>query len=189
MKKYALIIFVISMLLLFSGVHFAGILSAILPSDEIGIIGGADRPTANFLIGKLLNDGGLLVLFGLPTAFCSLFALILSRPIKKSCHLPTSATALGLSACTSFGAYSLLIFASCFFLTDPSKHPIAFPASVACGMIALIGFILLMALYCKLRGKKPSVLGVFFDAGFALMYMPAFFWSYNSLYRLLLSIA
>ena len=189
MKKYALIIFVISMLLLFSGVHFAGILSAILPSDEIGIIGGADRPTANFLIGKLLNDGGLLVLFGLPTAFCSLFALILSHPIKKSCHLPTSATALSLSACASLGAYSLFTFASCFFLTDPSKHPIAFPASVACGMIALIGFILLTALYCKLRGKKPSVLGVFFDAAFALMYMPAFFWSYNSLYRLLLSIA
>ena len=189
MKKYALIIFVISMLLLFSGVHFAGILSAILPSDEIGIIGGADRPTANFLIGKLLNDGGLLVLFGLPTAFCSLIALILSRPIKKSCHLPTSATALSLSVCASLGAYSLFIFASCFFPSTPSKHPIRFPASVACGMLALIGFILLMALYCKLRGKKPSVLGVFFDAAFALMYMPAFFWSYNSLYRLLLSIA
>ena len=188
MKKYALIIFVISLLVLFSGVHFSGILSALLPSDEIGIIGGADRPTANFLIGKLLNDGGLLVLFGLPTAFCSLFALILSRPIKKSCHLPTSATALSLSACASLGAYSLLIFASCFFLTDPSKHPIAFPASVACGMVALIGFALLMFLYCKLRGKKPSVPGVFFDVVFSLMYMPAFFWSCNILYTLLSKI-
>ena len=185
MKKYALVIFMISLLLLFSGLHFAGIFSALLPSNDIGIIGGADRPTANFLIGKILNDGGLLVLFGLSTAFCSLFALILSRPVKKSCSFSTAATALGLSACTSFGAYSLVVFASCFFLSKPSKHPILFPTSISCGMIALIGFILLMALYCKLRDKKPSALGVFFDAAFSLMYMPAFFWSYNSLYGLL----
>ena len=175
----------ISLLLLFSGVHFTGILSAFLPSTDIGIIGGADRPTVKFLLGKILNDGGLLVLFGLPTAFCSLFALIFSHPIKNHCHFPTSATALGLSACASLGACSLLIFASCFIMTNPSKHPIALPASVGCGMITLIGFILLMILYCKLRGKKPSALGVFFDVAFSLMYMPAFFWSYNSLYSLL----
>ncbi|MBR5188324.1 MAG: hypothetical protein IKW18_07625 [Clostridia bacterium] len=185
MKKYALIIFIISLLMLFSGVYFTGILSALLPSTDIGIIGGADRPTVNFLLKKILNDGGLLVLFGLPTAFCSLFALIFSRPIKKHCCFSTSATALGLSACASLGAYSLLIFTSCFIMTKPSKHPIAFPASVGCGMIALIGFILLMALYCKLRGKKPSALGVFFDVAFSLMYMPTFFWSYNILYNLL----
>lgn len=186
MKKYALIIFVISLLVLFSGVHFSGILSALLPSDEIGIIGGADRPTANFLIAKILKNGyGLLILFGLPTAFCSLFALILSHPIKKCCSIPTSATALGLSACASLGACALLSFASCFIMTDPSKHPLALPASVVCGMIALIGFVLLMALYCKLRGKKPSVPGIFFDVVFSLMYMPAFFWSYNILYKLL----
>ena len=186
MKKYALIIFIISLLLLVAGLHFTGTLSAILPSDDIGIIGGADRPTANFLIGKILSNAyGLLILFGLPTAVCSLFSLIFSRMVKKCCCFPTAATALGLSACASLGAYSLLIFASCFFLTDPSKHPIAFPASVACGMVALIGFILLMALYCKLRGKKPSVPGIFFDVVFSLMYMPAFFCSYNYIYSLL----
>ena len=185
MKKYALIIFIISLLMLFSGVYFTGILSALLPSTDIGIIGGADRPTVNFLLKKILNDGGLLVLFGLPTAFCSLFALIFSRSIKKHCCFPTSATALGLSACASLGAYLLLIFASCFIMTSPSKHPIKLPASVGCGMIALIGFILLMALYCKLRGKKPSALGIFFDMVFSFMYIPAFFCSYNSLYSLL----
>ena len=186
MKKYALIIFIISLLLLVAGLHFTGTLSVILPFDDIGIIGGADRPTANFLINKILSNAyGLLIFFGLATAVCSLFSLILSRPIKNHCCFPTSATALGLSACASLGAYSLLIFASCFFLTDPSKHPIAFPASVVCGMIALIGFVLLMALYCKLRGKKPSVPGIFFDVVFSLMYMPAFFWSYNYIYSLL----
>ena len=188
MKKYALIIFIISLLMLFSGVYFTGILSALLPSTDIGIIGGADRPTVNFLLRKILNDGGLLVLFGLPTAFCSLFALIFSRPIKKYCCFPTSATALVLSVFASLGAYSLLIFAFCFIMTNPSKHPIAFPASVGCGMIALIGFILLMALYCKLREKKPSALGVFFDIAFSLMYMPAFFWLCNILYTLLSKI-
>ena len=188
MKKYALIIFIISLLMLFSGVHFTGILSALLPSTDIGIIGGADRPTVNFLLRKILNDGGLLILFGLPTAFCSLFALIFSRSIKKHCCFPTSATALGLSACASLGAYSLLIFTTCFIMTSPSKHPIKLPASVGCGMIALIGFILLMALYCKLRGKKPSARGVFFDVAFSLIYMPAFFWSYNTLYSLFYSL-
>jgi Na+-transporting methylmalonyl-CoA/oxaloacetate decarboxylase beta subunit len=78
MKKYALIIFIISLLLLVAGLHFTGTLSVILPSDDIGIIGGADRPTANFLINKILSNAyGLLIFFGLATAVCSLFSLIL----------------------------------------------------------------------------------------------------------------
>ena len=189
MKKYALIVFIISLLLLFSGLHFSGILSAMLPETDIGIIGGSDLPTANFLIGKILSNAyGLLILFGLPTAVCSLFSLIFSRTVKKCCCFSTTATALGLSACASLGAYSLFTFASCFFLNTPSKHPIAFPASIGCGMIALIGLILLMVLYRKLRGKKKSALGVFFDVAFSLMYMPAFFLLYNILnilYKLL----
>ena len=176
MKKYALIVFSISLLLLFSGLHFTGILSAMLPETDIGIIGGSDLPTANFLIGKILSNAyGLLVLFGLPTAVCSLFSLIFSRTVKKCCCFSTTATALGLSACASLGAYSLFTFASYFFLTTPSKHPIAFPASIGCGMIALIGLILLIALYCKLRGKKASVPGVFLEAALAFIYTPTFF--------------
>ncbi len=180
MKKSALVILFISLLLIFAGLHFTGLLSAFLPDgDTVGIVGGADRPTANLRIREILNSAySLLILFGLPTAFCSLFVLIFSRTIKKNCVISTTLTALALSACTALGVYSLLIFASCFIMTSPSNHPIALPSSVCVGMMALIGFILLMVLYYKRRNKKPSIPGVFLDAAFSIMYMPAFFLSY-----------
>ena len=176
MKKSALIVLIVSLLLVFVGLHFTGLLSARLPDSDIGIIGGANHPTVNFYIRKMINSAyGLLILFGIPTAFCSLFALIFSRAVKKNCSLPTAATAISLSACASLGIYLLFVFAMCFIMTSPSKNPITFSVSVCVGMMALIGFILLTALYCKLRGKKASVPGLFLDAALALIYMPAFF--------------
>ena len=174
MKKSALIFLIISMLLILAGLHFTGLLS--IPDSDIGIVGGADRPTANFYIREMMHSVyGLLILLGMPTAFCSLFALIFSRAVKKNCSLPTALAALGLSACASLGAVSLLTFASCFIMGNPSKNPIAFSASICVGMMALIGLILLIALYCKLRGKKASVPGVFLEAALAFIYTPTFF--------------
>ncbi len=176
MKKSALLFLILSLLLIFAGLHFTGLLSAFLSDTDVGIIGGADRPTANFYINKILNTpSGLLLLFGLPCAFCSLFALIFPRSIEKNCSVPTTATALGLSVCASLGASSLLIFAMCFMMGNPSENPIAFSASICVSMAALIGFILLIALYCKLRGKKPSISGIFIDMAFSIIYTPAFF--------------
>ena len=177
MKKSALMIFILSLLFIFAGLHFTGLLSAFLPDgDTVGIIGCADRPTVNLRIREILNNAySLLIAFGFPTAFFGLFVLIFSNAVKKNCTIPTTSTALALSACASLGICSLLIFASCFIMTNPSKHPIAFPSSICVGMAALLGFILLMALYRKLRSKKPSSFGVCLDAVFSLMYMPAFF--------------
>ncbi len=189
MKKYAVIIFIISVFLLFAGLHINGIFSALRPDADVGIIGGADRPTVNRYLQKMLNQPhGLLIHLGAVGAVISCLALIFSRTVKKNCALPTSGTALGLSACASLGAYSLLIFTSCFFLTTPSKHPILFPASICTGMLALICFVLLMVLYFRLHGKKPSLPGVFFDVTFSLLCMPAFFGSYNIIYNLLSGI-
>lgn len=181
MKKSALVILFISLLFIFAGLHFTGLLSAFLPDgDTVGIVGGADRPTANFYIREMMNNAyALLILFGMPTAFCSLFTLIFSRTVKKNCAIPTTSTALALSAVVALGIDSLLIFATCFIMGNPSENPIALSASVCVGIAALIGFILLMALYCKLRSKKPSIFGVFLDAAFFLLYMPAFFLTGN----------
>jgi hypothetical protein len=152
-------------------------LSAFLPDgDTVGIVGGADRPTVNLRIRVIFNSAySLLILFGLPTAFCSLFVLIFSRTIKKNCVISTTLTALALSACTALGVYSLLIFASCFIMTSPSNHPIALPSSICVGMMALIGFILLIVLYYKRRNKKPSIPGAFLDAAFPLCICRHFF--------------
>jgi hypothetical protein len=189
MKKASLIILSISLLFILAGLHFTGLLSACLPDTDIGMIGGADRPTVNFYIREMMSSAyGFLILFGIPTALCSLFTLILPRTVKKICSLPTSVTALSLSACASLGANSLLIFAPCFIMTSLSKHPIALPASVCIGMTALIGFVLLMALYCKQRGKKPSAPGTCLDIMLSLVYMPACFWSCNIIYNLLSGI-
>ena len=185
MKKIAWIILFVSLLSVFAGLYINGIFALILPDADVGIIGGADRPTANWYWRNLLNRlHGLLVYFGAVGAVISCLTLIFSRTVKKNCTLPTSGTALGLSACASLGAYSLLLFASCFFLTNPSKHPIAFPTSICAGMLALIGFILLMALYFRLRAVKPSRIGVVYDVTFSLLCMPAFFLSYHVLYDL-----
>ncbi len=189
MKKYAVTVFILSAILLLAGLHFNGILSTLLPETDVGIIGGADHPTVNWYRRKMLNQPhGLLILFGTVGALISFLMLIFSRTVKKHCIFSTSATALGLSASVSLGAYSLVIFSSCFFLTTPSKHPIAFPASVCVGLLALIGFILLMALYFRLRRKTPSRPGVFCDITFSLLCMPAFFWSFNIINSLLSGI-
>ena len=185
MKKIVLILLVISLLSVFAGLYLNGILSTLLPDADVGIIGGADRPTVNRYERKMLNEPhGLFILFGTVGTFVSCLTLIFSRTVKKHCTLPTSGTALCLSACASLGAYSLVLFTSCFFPTAPSKHPILFPASACLGSLTLIGFILLMALYFRLRAVKPSRSGVFCDVTFSLLCMPAFFWSYNILYNL-----
>ncbi len=189
MKKTAVIVFIISVLLLFAGLHLNGILSTLLPETDVGIIGGADRPTANWYLRKMLNQPhGLLVLFGAVGALVSFLTLVFSRTVKKHCVFSTTATALGLSASASLGAYSLFSFASCFFLTTPSKHPILLTASVCVGLLALVGFILLMALYFRLRAKTPSLPGVFCDVTFSLLCMPACFWLCNIIYNLLSGI-
>ncbi|MBQ2988109.1 MAG: hypothetical protein IJD59_03300 [Clostridia bacterium] len=185
MKKIAWIILTVSLLSVFAGLYINGIFSVLLPDAGLGIIGGADRPTVNWYWRQMLNrPHGLLVHLGAVGAVISCLTLIFSRTVKKNCALPTSGTALGLSACASLGAFSLLLFASCFFLTHPSKHPIALPAGVCVGLLALIGFILLMALYFRLRAVKPSRIGVFYDVTFSLLCMPAFFRSYQILYNL-----
>ena len=185
MKKIVLILLAVSLLSVFAGLYLNGILSVLLPDADVGIIGGADRPTANRYLREMLNrPHGLLILFGTACACISFLTLIFWRAVKKNCTLPTSGIALCLSACASLGAFSLLLFASCFFLTHPSKHPIALPAGVCVGLLALIGFILLMALYFRLRAVKPSRIGVFYDVTFSLLCMPAFFLSYQILYNL-----
>ncbi len=185
MKKIVLIFLAVSLLSVFAGLYLNGIFSMLLPDADIGIIGGADRPTANRYLRKMLNEPhGLFILFGAVGVCTGFLTLIFSRAVQKNCTPPTSAAALGLSACASLGAYSLVLFVSCFFLTTPSKHPILFPASACIGWLALIGFILFMALYFKLRAVKPSRIGVFCDVTFSLLCMPAFFWSYNILYNL-----
>jgi hypothetical protein len=186
MKKYAVIVFILSAFLLLAGLHLNGTL---LPESDVGIIGGADRPTVNWYRQKMLSQPhGLLILFGAVGTLVSFLMLIFSRTVNNHCVFSTTATALGLSASASLGAYSLLIFASCFFLTTPSKHPIRFPTSACTGTLALIGFILLMALYFRLRGKTPSRPGVFCDMTFSLLCMPAFFWSYHIIDHLLSGI-
>lgn len=182
-KKISLLILIVSAVLFFAGLYSLEPLSSFDAEANLGIIGGADRPTINFYISKILNDPhALLILFSIPCILFSSLALIFSRAAKKHCSPSSSLTALGLSACASLGAYALLIFTSCFFLTNPSKHPLDFPLSICTGMIALLCFILLMGLYCKQRGKKPSILGICFDIAFSLAYTPAFFISYHIAY-------
>ena len=66
-------------------------------------------------------------------------------------------TALAASAVTAAGVYCAIFALGCFMDGDPSCYPVAFPVSVAGGVICLGLFSALAVLYIRLRKKTPSV--------------------------------
>ena len=79
-------------------------------NGSIGIIGGADGPTAIYLTSRLL-DGNLLftLILGLTLFLCGGFCLIFKRVVINNCSLKTTALSLIISL---FGASGLV----CFFI-------------------------------------------------------------------------
>jgi len=68
-------------------------------SDSVGIIGGADGPTAILLESQLWRQLGVAVpAFLGAVVLCSLLGVVFSRSIGETCTWQTSAVSLGLSA-------------------------------------------------------------------------------------------
>ncbi len=144
--------------------------------DSIGIIGGADGPTAIFLTSKLFfNFPLLLKLFGVSIALSGLFCLIFTKTVDENCYAETSIVALALSAIVGLGFYSVVLYLSSIFLTQTDEHPIAHPGSIILGILAFIVFIVLLCFYIKSRKTKPSAKGVLIDILFSLMFIVPFF--------------
>lgn len=81
--------------------------------------------------------------------------------------------ALGIAATAMAGLYCAGMALSCFMDGDPSRYPVAFPASVLAGLLCLALFVLLIYGYVHLRKKAPSALWTAVDAILALALVAA----------------
>lgn len=103
----------------------------------------------------------------------------MDRDTVKKCILPmvtaVGISAVGISAVGAAGINCALLCLSCFMDGDPSRYPVAFPASLLAGLLCLTLFVLLIGCYVRLRKKAPSVLWTLADAALALALAWPFF--------------
>lgn len=145
-------------------------------NGSIGIIGGADGPTAVYLTSRLLGGHLLFTLIlGLTLFLYGVFCLIFGRAIINNCTLKTTALSLIISL---FGASGL----SCFFIWysivafhEMSVHPIAYPCSIFAGLLSLIAFVTAIVFYVRARKANPKPKGIIIDILTSIIALPILF--------------
>lgn len=158
-------------------------------NGSIGIIGGADGPTAIYLTSRLLGERLLFALIlGLTLFLCGGFCLVFKRTVTNNCRLKTTALSLIISF---FGASGL----SCFFIwysivafLEMSMHPIAYPLSIIGGIFSLVAFIITIILYIKARKENFKIKGIVVDVITSIITLPIFFLVCIEIYNLLQQI-
>ena len=185
----------ISLLTLLTGALFS-IIGVIVPfitlqnytsqNGAIGIIGGADTPTYEFVVFRIMNGCLFIaILFGITLIVSALFCLIFSKTVKNNCNIKTTALSLGLSAVGAAGLVCAFLWFSIVSFGEMSKHPIEYPVSVLLGIISFFGFIVLIALYLKTRKTNWSIKGLIIDVLTSIIYLPTFFFAFSYLYNTL----
>ena len=185
----------ISLLTLLTGVLFS-IIGVIIPfitlknytsqNGAIGIIGGADTPTYEFVVFRILNGWTfVIILFGITLIISALFCLIFSKTVKNNCSIKTTVLSLGLSAVGALGLVCVFLWLSIVSFGEMSKHPIEYPVSVLLGIISFFGFIVLIAIYLKTRKTNWSIKGFIIDVLTSIIYLPTFFFAFSYLYNTL----
>lgn len=135
-------------------------LFAVLPlaskkAEAIGIIGGADGPTAMFLTSHIFmgSSVGVTALLGVAAILTALVCLIFGKTVANSCTVNTTVLSLLISASVAL----LLLFTRAVWGIALAVLPLG-----------------LIALYVVMRRKHKSVAGVVIDALTCLVYMPFF---------------
>ena len=152
-------------------------------TGAVDIIGGADRPTANYILSHKLYRIDLVMLsVGTALVLTAVVCALLRRNIQSLCSVKTTTLALLISADTAFGIYCVLSFLSCFFLSNPNRHPIRFPVSILLGSLSLVLLIWLLTLYGKARKETPHIKGILIDVLLLCIYTVPFFmiWTFVS---------
>ena len=153
---------------------------------SVGIIGGADGPTAQFLTMQLLSSWpGCLAFLSAALVLSGLFCLIFSKTVTHVCSVKTSAVALGLSATGGAGLYCFFLWLAMTAFHETGKHPIAYPVSVAGGLLCLTGFVALLVLYFRERKQKWSWGGLAIDVATAVIYLPNFLCAVSCVHEML----
>ncbi len=144
----------------------------------MGLPGGAQAKAGWDAAGSLFSDRhgifGFLALFGAALLAGSLLALLLYKAVAAGCSVKTTGAAMGLSALGASGAYSALGAYIILGWGVTAQHPRTYPGYMLVGMLSLLGFVLLLALYAWLRRKRPSVPGILFDIFSALLFFIPF---------------
>lgn len=151
---------------------------------SMGIVGGADWPTYQFLLSHAFNGWPIaLILLGISVVISSGFCLLLSRTVSTHCNIKTSAISLGLSGVGAAGLACAFRWLAIVMFDGSSKFPIEYPVSISLGVLCFLAFILLIGLYFMVRMKNWSIIGVIIDVLTSIVYLPAFFWIISYVYE------
>ena len=154
-------------------------------NGAIGIIGGADTPTYEFIVFRIMNGWPFVaILFGIALIVSALFCLIFSKAVENNCIIKTTALSLGLSAVGALGLVCDFLWFSIVSFGEISKHPIEYPVSILVGIICFLAFIILIAIYLKLRKINWSIKGFIIDVLTSLIYLPTFFFLFSYFYEI-----
>ena len=189
LKIFAMILLVVGCLLL-GAVIGLPLLVQEGAQGAVAIIGGADWPTTQYQLDRLMHSvNGCLLLWGIVLTVTGLFCLIFTKTVKKHCTIKTSAIALGTSFVAAAGVTFGLIFFSVAITVaafgGASQYPVRGPVSVVMGTLCFLAFVGLIVLYCRCRKEKRSTTGVVLDVVTGLLYLPAFFYAGSALYGIL----
>lgn len=188
LKRNALIILILGILMSVLGfitpiVYWKNYTSQ---NGSIGIIGGAGAPTYTFMLSTLFDElPFVLILLGISFVVSAGFCLIFSNTVKKHCNINTSVISLGLSGVGALGLYCAFLWFTIVSFHEMSKHPIEYPVSILLGIVCLFAFVVLIAVYLKLRKINWSIKGFCIDILTSIIYLPTFFFVFSYFYRLL----
>ena len=191
MKKYKIyssIALISGLLLVLASVLVPIIKLSIYTSQNgsIGIIGGADGPTAIYLTFRL--SGGRLpiaLILGLTLFLCGGFCLVFKRVIISNCGLRTTALSLVISSFGASGLFCFFIWYGIVAFHEMSMHPIAYPLSIIGGIFSLVALMITIILYIKSRKENLKIKGIILDIITSIITLPIFFWLCAEIHNLL----
>lgn len=136
------------------------------------MIGGADAPTALLVISRLFQGWGF-VNFAFTLAAMVAVVVLMPNLMKEHLTRRTTVLSLGISAAGGVGLACFLWWLT-LGLGGPEWYPVAYPASMAGGFVALLAFAGLCIGYVYQRKKYPSRLGVVVEVLISLVFLPLF---------------
>ena len=178
LKIYSFIGLILGLTLVLASVLVPIIKFNILTSQNgsIGIIGGADGPTAVYLTSHLLGGHLLFTsILGLILFLSGGFCLIFGRVVINNCSLKTTALSLIISFFGATGLVCFFIWYSIVAFHEMSKHPIAYPCSIFAGLLSLIGFVTAIVFYIRVRKKNLKPKGIIIDILTSITTLPILF--------------
>ena len=178
LKKSSIIGLVVGALAILAGFGIPAltVLLSDLGGHSIGIIGGADGPTAIFITSHIFFKTflGVLTSLGIPLVLISLFCLVFPNFVQKNFSIKTTAFALGLSATGCLGGYCFITCLAIVGFGMMDESPVSYPASIIAGVLALVLFLVLFVLYCKARKGEVKIVGIILDVLTGALFVPFF---------------